>query len=148
MRRGKEALVEKFKNSAIMDEREAWRPRIFFSSGPNQGLPEPFPPPTHMRRKERSFFNRGALFVPGGERVASQSGSGMEARRGMRGACAGGSGNGSEALVMARDFAGVGYTLGKSWMGRTAAAGTGMTRNGAAGAASDLEEGEEEFGGV
>ncbi|KAJ3516432.1 hypothetical protein NLJ89_g1135 [Agrocybe chaxingu] len=62
---GKEALVEKFKNSAIMDEREAWRPRIFHSSGPSQGLLEPFPPPTHIRRKERSSHNRGALFVPG-----------------------------------------------------------------------------------
>ncbi|OSD03965.1 hypothetical protein PYCCODRAFT_1364856 [Trametes coccinea BRFM310] len=62
---GKESLVEKFKNSCIMDEREAWRPKIFYSDGPNQGLPEPFPPPTHLRRKERSQHNRGALFVPG-----------------------------------------------------------------------------------
>lgn len=47
-----------------MDEREAWRPKIFFSAGPRQGLPEPFPSPTHLRRKERSSQNRGALFVP------------------------------------------------------------------------------------
>ena len=63
--RGKEALIEKFKNSCIMDERESWRPKIFYSDGPNQGLPEPFPSPTHLRRKERSSHNRGALFVPG-----------------------------------------------------------------------------------
>lgn len=64
--RGKEALVEKFKNSCIMDEREAWRPKIFYSEpGPEQGLPEPFPLPTHLRRKERSSYNRGALYVPG-----------------------------------------------------------------------------------
>lgn len=63
--RGKEALVEKFKNSCIMDEREAWQPKIFYSEpGPEQGLPEPFPAPTHLRRKERSSHNRGALFVP------------------------------------------------------------------------------------
>ncbi|KAF7984239.1 hypothetical protein HWV62_16058 [Athelia sp. TMB] len=63
---GKEALVEKFKNSCIMDEREAWRPKIFHSEpGPEQGLPEPFPAPTHLRRKERGTYNRGALFVPG-----------------------------------------------------------------------------------
>ncbi|PPQ79940.1 hypothetical protein CVT25_003012 [Psilocybe cyanescens] len=62
---GKEALIEKFKNSAIMDEREAWRPRIFHSFGKDQGLPEPFPAPTHIRRKERSSFNRGTLFPPG-----------------------------------------------------------------------------------
>lgn len=37
-----------------MDQREAWRPKLFYSSGINQGLPEPFPAPTHTRRKERS----------------------------------------------------------------------------------------------
>jgi len=63
--RGKEALVEKFKNSSIMDEPEHWRPRIFYSSGVNQGLLEPFPAPTHIRRKERSSYNRGTLFPPG-----------------------------------------------------------------------------------
>ena len=63
--RGKEALVEKFKNSGIMDERESWRPKIFISAGPDTGLPESFPPATHQRRKERSAHNRGALFVPG-----------------------------------------------------------------------------------
>ena len=57
--------MEKFKNSCIMDEREAWQPKIFYSSGPEQGLPEPFPPPTHMRRKERGVFNRGPLYTPG-----------------------------------------------------------------------------------
>lgn len=64
--RGKEALVEKFKNSCIMDERESWQPKIFYSDpGPEQGLPEPFPAPTHLRRKERSSNNRGPLYVPG-----------------------------------------------------------------------------------
>lgn len=49
-----------------MDEREEWRPKIFHSEpGSKQGLPEEFPKPTHIRRKERSSFNRGALFVPG-----------------------------------------------------------------------------------
>ncbi|KAF7315581.1 RRM domain-containing protein [Mycena indigotica] len=62
---GKEALVEKFKNSCIMDERLAWQPKIFYSDGPEMGLPQPFPPPTHLRRKERSTFNRGPLYVPG-----------------------------------------------------------------------------------
>lgn len=64
--RGKEACVEKFKNSCIMDECESWRPKIFYSEpGPEQGLPEPFPAPTHLRRKERSSHNRGDLFPPG-----------------------------------------------------------------------------------
>ncbi|KIK67327.1 hypothetical protein GYMLUDRAFT_37419 [Collybiopsis luxurians FD-317 M1] len=71
---GKEALVEKFKNSCIMDEREAWQPKIFFSEpGPHQGLPEPFPAPTHQRRKERSSHNRGALYVPGNTSLQAQN---------------------------------------------------------------------------
>jgi hypothetical protein len=61
--RGKEALIEKFKNSCIMDEREAYRPKIFHSGGPKEGLPEPFPAPTHLRRKERGTNNRNTLFV-------------------------------------------------------------------------------------
>ncbi|KAF9070643.1 RNA recognition motif 2-domain-containing protein [Rhodocollybia butyracea] len=63
---GKEALVEKFKNSCIMDEKPEWQPKIFYSDpGPEQGLPEPFPAATHQRRKERSSHNRGSLYVPG-----------------------------------------------------------------------------------
>jgi len=81
-RRGKEALVEKFKNSCIMDEREAWRPKIFYSDpGPEQGLPEPFPAPTHLRRKERSSYNRGALFVPGVGNGAELPSNSQVARR-------------------------------------------------------------------
>ena len=68
--------MEKFKNSCIMDEREAWRPKIFYSAGPNQGLPEPFPAPTHFRRKERAAQNRGALFVPGAGSTTSGGGGG------------------------------------------------------------------------
>ena len=67
---GKEALIEKFKNSCIMDEQESYRPKIFYSSGPKQGLPEPFPAPTHLRRKERSSSNRGALYAGNGVRCA------------------------------------------------------------------------------
>ncbi|KAI0675041.1 RNA recognition motif 2-domain-containing protein [Trametes maxima] len=80
---GKESLVEKFRNSCIMDEQEAWRPKIYFSDGVNQGLPEPFPPPTHLSRKERSRSNRGALFVPGTHHQSSPSASGRGAGGGL-----------------------------------------------------------------
>ncbi|KAF8207643.1 hypothetical protein K438DRAFT_1930736 [Mycena galopus ATCC 62051] len=43
----------------IMDERLGWQPEIFYSDGPEQGLPEPFPAPTHLRRKERGSYTRG-----------------------------------------------------------------------------------------
>ncbi|CAE6453775.1 unnamed protein product [Rhizoctonia solani] len=52
---GKEALVEKFKNSSIMETRPAWRPRIFYSSGEQVGLPEPFPAGNSIRRARRPF---------------------------------------------------------------------------------------------
>lgn len=58
-----------------MDEKEAWRPKIYFSDGANEGLAEPFPAPTHLRRKERSQHNRGALFVPGTHHQPSGGGA-------------------------------------------------------------------------
>ncbi|KAF8893952.1 hypothetical protein BD779DRAFT_1669467 [Infundibulicybe gibba] len=71
---GKEASVEKFRNSGTMDEQEAWRPKIFYSEpGPMQGLPEPFPEPTHLKRKEQSLRNRGELYVGVGAGGSSQS---------------------------------------------------------------------------
>lgn len=44
---GRQALINKFRNSPVMKKEEiSWRPKIFFSSGPNTGQEEPFPPPT------------------------------------------------------------------------------------------------------
>jgi hypothetical protein len=40
---GKEALIDKFRSSSVMDERAEYQPRLFYSSGPNVGLPETFP---------------------------------------------------------------------------------------------------------
>ncbi|GAA97970.1 hypothetical protein E5Q_04650 [Mixia osmundae IAM 14324] len=40
---GKEALINKFRCSSVMDEHVSFRPKIFYSSGPYQGLPEPWP---------------------------------------------------------------------------------------------------------
>lgn len=34
---GKEALVEKFRNSTVMDEPPSYRPMLFYSSGPHKG---------------------------------------------------------------------------------------------------------------
>lgn len=65
-----------------MDEREGWRPRIFYSQGPNKGLLEPFPEPTHLRRKERSTFNRGLLYSPNARDSTAEDGEGRG--RGLR----------------------------------------------------------------
>lgn len=51
---GKDALVDKFRNSAVLNERPEWRPQLFHSSGPNRGLPHVFPAPNSAIRKERS----------------------------------------------------------------------------------------------
>ncbi|GFZ46210.1 Meiosis protein mei2 [Saitozyma sp. JCM 24511] len=40
---GKEALVNKFRNSTVMEAHEDWRPLIFYSDGAKKGWPEPFP---------------------------------------------------------------------------------------------------------
>lgn len=52
---GKEALVEKFRNSCVMDELEEYRPRIYHSSGPLKGLEQAFPEPNNLNRKARSI---------------------------------------------------------------------------------------------
>ncbi|KAF8313093.1 hypothetical protein DL93DRAFT_2059297 [Clavulina sp. PMI_390] len=51
---GKDALVDKFRNSAVMKERIEWRPQIFYSSGPQRGMPERFPEANSAIRRERS----------------------------------------------------------------------------------------------
>ncbi|KAI7848300.1 RNA recognition motif 2-domain-containing protein [Circinella umbellata] len=53
---GKQALIEKFQNSTVMDEEESYRPKIYYSSGPHKGEEEPFPSPTipvELRRRRR-----------------------------------------------------------------------------------------------
>ncbi|KAF9292149.1 hypothetical protein BGZ68_010405 [Mortierella alpina] len=46
---GRHALIEKFRNSSVMDEEPSYRPKIFYTSGPNTGQEEPFPEPTTTR---------------------------------------------------------------------------------------------------
>jgi hypothetical protein len=43
--KGKENLVNRFRDSHILEQAVSFRPKIFFSSGPSIGLPEPFPGP-------------------------------------------------------------------------------------------------------
>jgi hypothetical protein len=40
---GRDALVRKFKNSQVMEEDEAFRPKLFYSNGPNKGKEQLFP---------------------------------------------------------------------------------------------------------
>lgn len=70
---GKEALVEKFKNSCVMEMQDEWVPKIFYSSGPNKGQREPFPPATNPSRarrsqdqRERGLIRGSGLYVGGG----------------------------------------------------------------------------------
>lgn len=43
---GRENLIKKFRNSPIMDADPAYRPKLYYTSGPLLGSEEPFPPPT------------------------------------------------------------------------------------------------------
>ncbi|KAG0216265.1 hypothetical protein BGX28_004631 [Mortierella sp. GBA30] len=55
---GRQALIEKFRNSSVMDEEPSYRPKIFYTSGPNIGLEEPFPEPTVVRENARGPLRR------------------------------------------------------------------------------------------
>nr|XP_019013455.1 uncharacterized protein I206_01522 [Kwoniella pini CBS 10737]OCF52236.1 hypothetical protein I206_01522 [Kwoniella pini CBS 10737] len=52
--KGKAALINKFKNSAVMGVIESWRPQIFYSSGRMKGQPEPFPESDNLAVRQRS----------------------------------------------------------------------------------------------
>ncbi|KAI9220495.1 RNA recognition motif 2-domain-containing protein, partial [Blastocladiella britannica] len=43
---GRQALIDKFRNSAVMDEHASYRPKIFATEGPVAGTEQVFPPPT------------------------------------------------------------------------------------------------------
>ncbi|KAI9000302.1 RNA recognition motif 2-domain-containing protein [Gaertneriomyces semiglobifer] len=56
---GKEALVQKFRNSSVMLEDPSYRPKVFFTTGPNRGEEQPFPPPTTaIRPRSEVLFSR------------------------------------------------------------------------------------------
>ncbi|KAF9958347.1 hypothetical protein BGZ72_000488 [Mortierella alpina] len=57
---GRQALIEKFRNSSVMDEEPSYRPKIFYTSGPNIGEEEPFPEPTVTRESVRGPLRRRA----------------------------------------------------------------------------------------
>jgi hypothetical protein len=54
---GKKALIDKFRNSSVMDEEISYQPKIFVTSGEHRGEEEPFPLPTVpsdiRKRKQR-----------------------------------------------------------------------------------------------
>lgn len=48
---GRQALIDKFRNSAVMEKDATYRPKIFFTSGPHRGQEESFPRPSHGGRR-------------------------------------------------------------------------------------------------
>ncbi|KAG5438712.1 hypothetical protein PCANB_002432 [Pneumocystis canis] len=68
---GKECLIEKFRNSCVMDEDPSYRPKIFISHGPATGEEQEFPAPNNPRRKLRSIVSaqQFGLFPPVGSRA-------------------------------------------------------------------------------
>jgi hypothetical protein len=48
---GKLALIEKFRNSSVMDEHPSYRPKIFYTNGSLAGEEEAFPPPTNRLQR-------------------------------------------------------------------------------------------------
>lgn len=67
---GKKALVDKFRNSSVMDEEASYQPKIFVSTGEHRGEEEPFPQPTLpselRKRKQRQSLtpsHRSSTFL-------------------------------------------------------------------------------------
>jgi len=54
---GKSCLIEKFRNSNVMDQNPDYRPLLFKSFGSDRGKQQPFPEPNNMGRKMRSVAN-------------------------------------------------------------------------------------------
>ncbi|KAG0297029.1 hypothetical protein BGZ96_007913 [Linnemannia gamsii] len=52
---GRRALVDKFRNSSVMEEEPSYRPKIFYTGGPNLGQEEPFPGPTLCKESARGY---------------------------------------------------------------------------------------------
>ena len=56
---GRDALIERFRNSSVMLEQAAYRPKLFYTRGPLAGQEEPFPPPNaSYRPKVDVLFSR------------------------------------------------------------------------------------------
>lgn len=68
---GVDCLIEKFRNSAVMDENPLHRPKLWFTALDNNdpaliGHERPFPGPNNLTKAQRSHDNAGAvgLFAP------------------------------------------------------------------------------------
>jgi hypothetical protein len=48
---GKAAMVARFQNSSLLDKDDEYRPLLFYSTGPQRGLPEPFPTRTMVLQR-------------------------------------------------------------------------------------------------
>jgi RNA recognition motif 2 len=60
---GKECLIEKFRNSCVMDEDPSYRPKIFHSSGVLMGQEQEFDPSTLLPHPPLSIFLALTLFL-------------------------------------------------------------------------------------
>lgn len=63
---GTDQLVEKFRNSSVMDQPDAYRPKLYHSSGPLAGQEAAFPESNNPNRKLRSITaaQHIGLFAP------------------------------------------------------------------------------------
>ncbi|GAA5945122.1 hypothetical protein JCM3775_000915 [Rhodotorula graminis] len=58
---GKASLINHFRNSSVLDQAESRRPKLFVTSGPRAGEPEPFPVCDDPVRKARSALNASSV---------------------------------------------------------------------------------------
>ncbi|KAL2914591.1 hypothetical protein HK105_205942 [Polyrhizophydium stewartii] len=74
---GRQALIEKFRNSSVMLENDEYKPKIFYTDGPHRGMEEPFPGPTTagFRPKVDVLFSRGGAWKQNSRAAASAAAS-------------------------------------------------------------------------
>ncbi|CAG8577584.1 6361_t:CDS:10 [Paraglomus brasilianum] len=48
---GSQALIEKFRNSSVLDEKPEYRPKLFYTFGPMRGKEAPFPAPNNLSKR-------------------------------------------------------------------------------------------------
>ncbi|TPX51802.1 hypothetical protein SeMB42_g00808 [Synchytrium endobioticum] len=69
---GLDALIRKFRDSSVMLEEPAFRPKIFYTSGPSKGEEAPFPPPTvPLRPSTRGLYSKTHGYIHGNDGIGN-----------------------------------------------------------------------------
>mmetsp|Transcript_19368 Transcript_19368/g.73217 ORF Transcript_19368/g.73217 Transcript_19368/m.73217 type:complete len:872 (-) Transcript_19368:1089-3704(-) len=63
---GKQAMIQRFQHSSLMEKEQSYKPLLFYSDGPLKGQPEPFPVPAHGSSNSSSHGGSSSSSTDGG----------------------------------------------------------------------------------